>query len=1139
MRDAGNVVASEGQIDATNLVPTVEGEMAHRTALQQSIDALVSGRPVDVSDTITPDLLRAYGERLDPVLEARGKARAAEESAFALEREGARLPSSMERLSELQLNEIRSTARTLEQEASDAFASLRGEADSLAARRAAFDERAPARDALRAEVEGLRTDLTAAEQRLAETRAPNDPDTQARLSAIEADLAAEGLPTARRVELEVERATITETLTATAPADARAIASLSGEAKGLRTALARKEKALARAEQTDARARAKLDKADADLPRRITAHEQRAAGRREAVTTEMRRTVARLAQDGYGVRLSREEAEQIAGQILGAGDDGADAVLRSVTEHLVDRALEQRRTQPAPPPGPGRPDPVAAQRARVGHWTDQTRKRIQGLAREVGYEMPREEAAIVAAAVARARTDDEALAILDELLLRPRTITETLPGTLAANRLQPAQSRLTGAALAVREDVYRQLIAAGEPEGRAAAGAAIWAARYDTRARRLGLSPEQAFDLYRKEGVDIRAAEAPEVLGPDSLPQSWLDRLKAAGVSTEVKAPPPAAAARGESRGPVHVDAGAKEWTLYHGTEATTDFERFDPENGTNPHTPPDERGLFLAPSPGMAATYASGTGATEGAGPRIFKVKVDPGRFKVLDLPEMIRSDPEFIDLLHAANSDRQGRGAEGSWIPANQLDAHSRQRLADQIAQADTQTEAARAARAVIPDATDADIAAMVERSRRVMRSSGALSAAVRYGQQHGYDTIVVRGLMEHDGADQVVVLRPDRVFSAYSGEKLYQRRSDAPKVSTEVLRGQLKEQFPSVEFWLGERDGGNVLVLDKIAIPAQQRGAGVGTQFMRRLLEVADQNGQTVALTPSGDFGGSKSALERWYRSLGFVPNKGRKADHSISEAMYRPPGGRFFQENGGPPRGAITMADNRAVIELFQGRDASTFMHESSHLWLSEMVRDAEVSPAVKADLDVTLRWLGVDDAAKIGRAEQEKWAQGFEQYLRDGKAPSSALARAFEQFKEWLTSIYRAVSDLGDPIPDDIRGVMDRMLAVPEQEVAPAASPSRAAPVRPEQLAALAPELMPAKVLAARSSEETEAAVLHDLDKLRATRDLQIPVGERLDETGARVADMRSVDELMDEADARLAAAAEIRACAMPMPEVTL
>ncbi|MFG1331132.1 hypothetical protein V5F41_07740 [Xanthobacter autotrophicus] len=506
VRDAGNVVASEGQIDATNPVPTVEGEVAHRTALQQAIDGLVSGRPVEVSETITPDLLRAYDARLDPVLEARANARAAQESAFALEREGARLPASMERLSELQLSEIRGTARAMDRESADAFASLRSEADSLSARRTALDGRAPARDGLRSEVDGLRSDLTATEQRLAEARTPNDPGSQARFAAIESDLAAEALPAARRAELEAERTTITETLAATAPADARAFASLEAEAKGLRVALSRKEKALARAEATDARARAALDKADGDLPRRIAAHEQRAAGRRETVTAEMRRTVARLAQDGYGVRLSREEAEQIAGRILATGDENTDTVLRSVTEHLVDRALEQRRAQPAAAPGLGRPDPAGELRARVGHWTEQTRKRIQSLAREVGYDMPRDEAAAIAAAVAHARTDDEALALLDEVMLRPRTVVETLPGTLAARRLEEADYRRSASARAVRDDVFRQLVAASVPEEEAAAHSAIWGARYHARARRLGLDPAQAFDLYQKEGVDMRAA---------------------------------------------------------------------------------------------------------------------------------------------------------------------------------------------------------------------------------------------------------------------------------------------------------------------------------------------------------------------------------------------------------------------------------------------------------------------------------------------------------------------------------------------------------------------------------------------------------------------------------------------------------
>ncbi len=42
------------------------------------------------------------------------------------------------------------------------------------------------------------------------------------------------------------------------------------------------------------------------------------------------------------------------------------------------------------------------------------------------------------------------------------------------------------------------------------------------------------------------------------------------------------------------------------------------------------------------------------------------------------------------------------------------------------------------------------------------------------------------------------------------------------------------------------------------------------------------------------------------------------------------------------------------------------------------------------------------------------------------------------------------------------------------------------------------------------------------DKLRAMKDLQVPVGERINERGEVEADMRSVDDLLDEAEARAA-----------------
>lgn len=471
VRDAGNVVACEGQIADTNILPGVEGEVAHLTALQASIDALVSGRPIDIGETVTPALLRGYEARLAPVLEARAKALAAEESGLAIEREGARLPATVERLSEQQLADIRASARSIDAESAGARDLLDAEGSSLTAQRSALADRTPAIDSLRDEVDGLRSDLEQLQARIAETRPSIDPETQARLDAIDADLRSEALPAKRRAELEAERTSIVDTLDATGPGDARLTASLRAEEKGLRRALVRKEKALDRTVESEARARAKIDKAEAALPARRAATETRAASRREAATTEMRRAISRLAQDGYGLRLPRDDAEAFASRILGAGDEEIDAALRELTEMLVDRRLDVERAAPGEQPGIGRPVPVAEQEARRGYWIDETRKRVQALAREVGYEMPRDEAVAVAAAIARAPDEDAAGAILDEVMLRPRTIAATLPGTEAA-RLGAEPPRSDAAGIEPRPEQIAALTAELTPAKIAAARSA-------------------------------------------------------------------------------------------------------------------------------------------------------------------------------------------------------------------------------------------------------------------------------------------------------------------------------------------------------------------------------------------------------------------------------------------------------------------------------------------------------------------------------------------------------------------------------------------------------------------------------------------------------------------------------------------
>ena len=83
-------------------------------------------------------------------------------------------------------------------------------------------------------------------------------------------------------------------------------------------------------------------------------------------------------------------------------------------------------------------------------------------------------------------------------------------------------------------------------------------------------------------------------------------------------------------------------------------------------------------------------------------------------------------------------------------------------------------------------------------------------------------------------------------------------------------------------------DLVTLSRIQVPEAQRGQGIGSQAMEDLIKYADENGKTVALSPSADFGGNVNRLREFYKRFGFIDNKGRSKDFSLSESMYRKPG-----------------------------------------------------------------------------------------------------------------------------------------------------------------------------------------------------------------------------------------------------------
>lgn len=189
---------------------------------------------------------------------------------------------------------------------------------------------------------------------------------------------------------------------------------------------------------------------------------------------------------------------------------------------------------------------------------------------------------------------------------------------------------------------------------------------------------------------------------------------------------------------------------------------------------------------------------------------------------------------------------------------------------------------------------------------------------------------------------------------------------------------------------------------------------------------------AVVPSDTPAAARKALE----DAGLEIREYPRSDNAARIAAVQEFRGSYFQRE----RGRIDFTSTGRTIRLFKEKDLSTFLHESGHAFLEELMGDAALADTaapdarVRADRDVVLQWFGVASADDIGVEQHEQWARAAEAYFMEGKAPSLELRPAFARFKAWLVAIYRTVARLKTPINDDIRGVMDRLLATEEQIV---------------------------------------------------------------------------------------------------------
>ncbi len=152
----------------------------------------------------------------------------------------------------------------------------------------------------------------------------------------------------------------------------------------------------------------------------------------------------------------------------------------------------------------------------------------------------------------------------------------------------------------------------------------------------------------------------------------------------------------------------------------------------------------------------------------------------------------------------------------------------------------------------------------------------------------------------------------------------------------------------------------------------------------------------------------------------------------------------------------------IMSLLQTADESTFLHESGHLFLWDLEQLASFGGQYAEDWRMVQEWASYKNGAEklykgtpfekefatlaqnIRAAEEagdvntadslkrrwmhERFARGFEMYLKQGKAPSKGLQSVFRKFKQFLKTIYIAFTGEGVRANSTVERVMARMIA---------------------------------------------------------------------------------------------------------------
>jgi hypothetical protein len=336
--------------------------------------------------------------------------------------------------------------------------------------------------------------------------------------------------------------------------------------------------------------------------------------------------------------------------------------------------------------------------------------------------------------------------------------------------------------------------------------------------------------------------------------------------------------------------------------------------------------------------------------------------------------------------------------------------------------------------------------------VRGIHKFAAAASYGGKNYRVQLIVRDYLPSAGGERLATHSIDAVeveeIGTAGGEGVIAPL--APTDATSVPPGAAQSPGAGVPTAWSSADTVSLSDLLKGFVREDQRGAFDSVDDSYRA--------EGAAYYEPQEFNQTTGAAKDTVLPGGERTNNRLQAEKELSQKLQQDRGDVLFQHDRGESeiRGSFNPQTN--TIKLTPNANLSTFSHEHSHWYLTNLfahAADKNLSPEARADIDALLKAFGLKSVEEYNALPfekivklQEQYAAWTERYLAEGEVPAGYLQGMFRNFARWLMDMYRDLvgegagdyaakkeigerykAQFGEELPElskEVRRVLDRM-----------------------------------------------------------------------------------------------------------------